>query len=122
MLYNRNMKHVCEIMYDIAANNIVYGDTTGICRITGKQSKGIAFEKWVRRTFTDFAYLKAGTIISKKHCSVSTRLRKSYNVRRGGISYSVLEPIRILFVMASGFVVQRQIKSGFMNLFAAVRK
>lgn len=60
------MKHVCEIMYDIAANNIVYGDTTGICRITGKQSKGIAFEKWVRRTFTDFAYLKPGTIISNE--------------------------------------------------------
>lgn len=44
----------------------IYGETPGVCRITGKESTGIEFEKWVKDTFTDFAYLKPGTIISNE--------------------------------------------------------
>jgi hypothetical protein len=44
----------------------IYGETHGVCRITGKESTGVIFEKWVKDTFTDFAYLKPGTIISNE--------------------------------------------------------
>jgi len=47
------MKHPCEIMYQFS-NGKIYGTTRGICRITGKQSIGVPFEKWVKDTFTDF--------------------------------------------------------------------
>lgn len=57
--------HPCEIMYQFS-NAKIYGETEGICRITGKRSTGIIFEKWVKDTFTDFAYLKPGTIISNE--------------------------------------------------------
>ena len=59
------MKHPCEIMYQFS-NGKIYGTTEGICRITGKQSIGVPFEKWVKDTFTDFAWLKPGTIISNE--------------------------------------------------------
>lgn len=59
-------KHPCEIVYNIGANNIKYGDTPGICRITGKNGIGIPFDKWVKKTFTDHAYLFPGDIISNQ--------------------------------------------------------
>ena len=57
------MTHPCELIYNIAKDPPVYGDISGICRITGKEGKGLLFDKWVKDTFTDHAYLKPGTIV-----------------------------------------------------------
>lgn len=46
------MKHVCEKIYDIGANNKVYGSDKGICRITGKESIGLRQEESVARRLT----------------------------------------------------------------------
>ena len=45
---------------------MLYGSDRGVCRITGKKSIGIAFDKWVKKTFNDYDYLKPGTIISNE--------------------------------------------------------
>ena len=58
--------HPCEIVYNIGANNKIYGQTEGVCRITGNAGVGLPFNKWVKPTFTDHAYLKPGTIISNE--------------------------------------------------------
>ena len=58
--------HVCEIIYKIGADDKVYGDINGICRVTGQESKGILFDEWVKSTFNDWAYLKPGNIISNE--------------------------------------------------------
>jgi hypothetical protein len=58
--------HPCELVYSIGANGLTYGSDKGICRITGKESEGILFDKWVRDTFTDFGSLKPGAIISNE--------------------------------------------------------
>lgn len=42
------------------------GHIEGICRITGEQSTGLLFGKWVRDTFTNYDCLKEGTIISNE--------------------------------------------------------
>ncbi len=55
----------CEIMYQFS-NAKIYGDAEGICRITGEYSTGLPFEDWVKDTFTDWAYLRPGTIISNE--------------------------------------------------------
>lgn len=60
------MKHPCQILYETAGSGIIYGEEAGICRITGAKSLGIPFEKWVKPTFTDWGYLKPGTIISNE--------------------------------------------------------
>ena len=60
------MKHPCQQIYAIGAAGKVYGTEPGICRITGEQSTGLLFDKWVRDTFTDYASLKPGTIISNE--------------------------------------------------------
>ena len=60
------MKHPCEIIYKIGASSKIYGTEKGICRIIGKESTGILFDKWVRDTFTDHASLVPGTIISNE--------------------------------------------------------
>lgn len=60
------MIHPCEIIYRTGANGATYGDTPGVCRITGKESAGMPFEKWVRKTFNDYDSLKPGTIISNE--------------------------------------------------------
>ncbi len=60
------MKHTCEQIYEIGANNKVYGSEKGTCRITGKQSAGLPFDKWVRDTFNDHDFLYPGTIISNE--------------------------------------------------------
>lgn len=57
------MMHPCERVYSLTEKP-VYGETEGICRITGKESKGIKFEKWVKKTFNDFDSLLPGDIIS----------------------------------------------------------
>jgi hypothetical protein len=49
--------NVCELIYKIGANNYTYGYDKGVCRITGKESEGILFDKWVKDTFTDLASL-----------------------------------------------------------------
>lgn len=59
------MHHPCITLYNLS-NHPIYGDTEGACRITGHQSKGVLFDKWVRDTFTDFHNLKPGTIISNE--------------------------------------------------------
>lgn len=59
-------KHPCEIIYEIGGSGIIYGNTIGICRITGKQSKGLPFNKWVKKTFTDWDSLYPGEIISNE--------------------------------------------------------
>lgn len=58
--------HPCEQLYAIAGNGITYGNTPGTCRITGKLSTGLPFNKWVKDTFTDHAFLKPGNIISNE--------------------------------------------------------
>ena len=58
--------HVCKRIYELSKTNMKYGDVPGICRITGEESTGIPFEKWVKSTFNDYAYLKPGTIISNE--------------------------------------------------------
>lgn len=58
--------HPCQLIYSIGAAGKVYGTEPGICRITGEQSTGLLFNKWLRDTFTDHASLKPGTIISNE--------------------------------------------------------
>jgi len=55
----------CEILYSFSSSKN-YGDEKGICRITGKESTGLKFDDWVRDTFTDYASLYPGTIISNE--------------------------------------------------------
>jgi hypothetical protein len=62
----KRMKHTCEQVYEIGANNKVYGNEKGVCRITGKESTGLLFNKWVRKTFNDHDFLFPGTIISNE--------------------------------------------------------
>lgn len=42
------------------------GDTQGVCRITGQESTGVLFSKWVKDTFTNYDFLKKGNIISNE--------------------------------------------------------
>lgn len=42
------------------------GKVEGICRITGSKSKGLLFQKWVKKTFTDWHNLHEGNIISNE--------------------------------------------------------
>lgn len=60
------MKHTCEQIYEIGAKGIIYGSEKGICRITGKESTGLLFEKWVKDTFNDHDRLFPGEIISNE--------------------------------------------------------
>ncbi len=57
--------HPCEILYGFSSDKI-YGNEKGICRITGKESTGLKFDDWVKDTFTDYASLYPGTIISNE--------------------------------------------------------
>lgn len=57
--------HACDTIYSLSQRPI-YGEVEGICRITGRAGKGIPFERWVKETFTDHAYLKPGDIISNE--------------------------------------------------------
>lgn len=59
------INHPCEIIYSLSSKP-VYGDIKGTCRITGREAIGIQFNKWVKNTFTDQAYLKPGDIISNE--------------------------------------------------------
>lgn len=56
------MEHL-ETIYQICGKPI-YGTVKGTCRITGKPSEGIPFNKWVKKTFNDFDSLYPGDIIS----------------------------------------------------------
>lgn len=58
--------HICKRIHQIGGENIKYGDTEGICRITGEKGIGVPFNKWVKKTFNDWAYLKPGDIISNE--------------------------------------------------------
>lgn len=58
------MNHISLISKQVDVPQL--GDVVGICRITGKESVGIDFNKWVKKTFTDWAYLFEGTIISNE--------------------------------------------------------
>jgi hypothetical protein len=60
------MKHPCEQIYEIGANGKIYGSVKGICRIIGKESKGLLFNKWIKNTFNDHDYLFPGTVISNE--------------------------------------------------------
>ncbi|MFN3327599.1 MAG: hypothetical protein ACK40U_01880, partial [Fervidobacterium pennivorans] len=57
--------HPCEVIYNLS-DRPVYGEVEGICRVTGKYSIGVPFEKWVSDNFTDFASLYPGDIISNE--------------------------------------------------------
>lgn len=61
-----NNTHPCKLIYSIGASNVVYGTDEGVCRITGEESKGIDFDKWVRKTFNDHDSLHQGNIISNE--------------------------------------------------------
>ena len=56
----------CILLYNSCANGVIYGETEGICRITGQLSKGILFTKWVSDRFNNYADLYEGTIISNE--------------------------------------------------------
>lgn len=58
--------NVCKKIYQIGAENKIYGTEKGICRITGEESIGVNFEKWVRDTFNDHDRLFPGSIISNE--------------------------------------------------------
>lgn len=58
--------HPCELIYSLSDERPIYGDSDGVCRVTGKQSKGLPFSKWVRDTFTDIGNLHLGNIISNE--------------------------------------------------------
>lgn len=58
--------HPCELVYQIGSENIIYGNTPGTCRITGKEALGLSFQKWVKNTFNDHSFLKPGDIISNE--------------------------------------------------------
>lgn len=58
--------HPCEQISRASKCLIEYGNTPGICRITGKQSIGLPFKTWVKDTFTDHASLKPGSIVSNE--------------------------------------------------------
>lgn len=60
------MKHPCEYIYEIGANGKKYGSESGVCRITGNESTGLPFDKWVRNTFNDHDFLFPGSIISNE--------------------------------------------------------
>lgn len=72
------MKHI-ELIEQITDIPQV-GSTKGICRITGKESVGLPFKKWVKKTFTDWSYLFEGDIISNEaafcFCEVSKDFAK----------------------------------------------
>jgi len=55
--------HPCEVIYELS-DKPIYGEVHGVCRIIGKESRGIPFEQWVGENFTDFGYLYPGDIIS----------------------------------------------------------
>lgn len=57
--------HPCEVIYSHSSKP-VYGQTEGVCRITGLQSVGMPFGKWVKPTFTDHGSLLPGSIISNE--------------------------------------------------------
>ena len=58
--------NVCEKIYEIGGNGTTYGTTEGVCRITGKKSKGVLFSDWVKDTFNDHDRLYPGNIISNE--------------------------------------------------------
>jgi hypothetical protein len=58
-------EHPCEVIYRLSSRPI-YGSLDGVCRITGKVSKGLSFKSWVKPTFTDHASLLPGDIISNE--------------------------------------------------------
>lgn len=60
------IKHPCKIIVDTLDEKPFYGDTEGVCRITGEKSKGMPFQKWVKKTFTDTEHLHSGDIISNE--------------------------------------------------------
>jgi hypothetical protein len=61
----QNKIHPCQQIYNLSEMP-VYGNEKGICRITGIESVGLNFNKWVKDTFTDIGYLKPGNIISNE--------------------------------------------------------
>lgn len=58
--------HPCCRIYQIGAAGKIYDNVPGTCRITGQQSTGMPFKKWVRDTFTDIGSLRPGDIISNE--------------------------------------------------------
>lgn len=58
--------HPCEIIASYFKEDIPTDGVEGICRITGKQSRGQLFDKWVKKTFADYSYLQQGDIISNE--------------------------------------------------------
>jgi len=56
--------HPCEIVYSAAGMTKNETGTFGTCVVTGKETFGILFEKWVSDKFTDFNSLKPGNIVS----------------------------------------------------------
>lgn len=59
------MKHPCIQIYNLSSKP-KYGEVKGVCRITGEESAGLDFNKWVRPTFNDYDHLLPGTIISNE--------------------------------------------------------
>ena len=88
------MNHPTQTIYAIGGNNKQYGNTEGVCRITGQNSVGIKFEKWVKDTFTDHAYLKPGTIISNEAAFCFDEASEEVQKEVEKINCKGLEPIR----------------------------
>jgi len=45
----------------------------GQCRFCGQISEGVAFDKWVKSTFTDFDKLQGGEIVCNACCFSSMK-------------------------------------------------
>lgn len=56
--------HPCEIVYAAAGMQPKTNGTKGTCVVTGRQTYGLLFSKWVSDKFNDYNHLKPGTIIS----------------------------------------------------------
>jgi hypothetical protein len=57
-----------------------YGQVEGVCRVTGLPGRGVPFDKWVKKTFTDWQYLCPGDIVSNE--ALLTFDEKSEEIKR----------------------------------------
>jgi hypothetical protein len=54
---------VSSIIYTAASQPPMLSDVSGICCLCGIDSVGQRYDEWVKQTFTDHTYARAGTII-----------------------------------------------------------
>lgn len=72
-----------NIIYNSLSEKPVIGNNKGICRITGLESVGMPFNKWVKKTFSDHYYLFSGDIISNQAAFCFCELSKIMQEKTG---------------------------------------